>query len=118
MTHFSLLYLKTLEFFKFDDIKKKIIDFNNVSFFHYDFDIDFEILFETRRDWVLVRESNLINYIIILKRSLSLIDFDDDSDVKLFKIIMLLNKYIDTYFLFKNSKIRLNWRKVLFKTLL
>ena len=42
------------------------------------------------------------------KKSLSLIDFGDDSGVELFKIIMLLNKYIDTYFLFKNSKIRLN----------
>ena len=45
---------------------------------------------------MLIKESNSINYIIILKKSLSLIDFDDDSGVKLFKIIMLLNKYIDT----------------------
>ena len=89
-------YLKILEFFKFDDIKWKIIDFDDVSFFRYDFDIDFEILFEMRRDWVLVRESNLINYIIMSKRSSSLIDFDDDSSVKLSKIIMFLNKYIDT----------------------
>ena len=96
LTHFSLLYLKTLEFFKLDDMKWKIINFYNVNFFRYDFDIDFEILFETRRDWVLVRESNLINYIIILKRSSSLIDFNDDSNVKLFKITVLLNKYIDT----------------------
>ena len=29
------------------------------------------------------------------KRSLLLIDFDDDSSVELSKIIMLLNKYID-----------------------
>ena len=50
LTHFSLSYLKTLEFFKLDDIKKKIINFDNVSFFHYDFDIDFEILFKTRKD--------------------------------------------------------------------
>ena len=96
LTHFSLLYLKTLEFFKLDDMKWKIINFYNVNFFRYDFDIDFEILFETRRDWVLVRESNLINYIIILKSSSSLIDFNDDSNVKLFKITVLLNKYIDT----------------------
>ena len=45
---------------------------------------------------------------MILKRSSSLIDFNDDSGVKLFKIIMLLNKYIDIYSLFKNLKIRLN----------
>ena len=45
---------------------------------------------------MLVKESNSINYIIILKRSLSLIDFDDNSGVELPKIIMLLNKYIDT----------------------
>ena len=44
----------------------------------------------------------------MLKRLLLLIDFDDDSSVKLFKIIMLLNKYLDTYSLFKNLKIRLN----------
>ena len=44
----------------------------------------------------------------MLKKSSSLIDFDDDSNVKLFKIIMLLNKYIDTYSLFKVLKIRLN----------
>ena len=67
-----------------------------MSFFHYDFDIDFEILFETRKDWMLVKRLNLINYIIILKRSLLLIDFDDNSSVKLSKIIMLSNKYIDT----------------------
>ena len=42
------------------------------------------------------------------KKSLSLIDFDDDSGVKLPKFIMLLNKYIDTYSLFKVSEIRLN----------
>ena len=108
LTHFSLLYLKSFEIFKLDDIKKKIINFNNVNFFRYDFDIDFEILFKTRRDWVLVRESNLINYIIMSKRSSLLIDFDDNSSVKLFKIIMLSNKYINIYSLFKNSKIRLN----------
>ena len=44
----------------------------------------------------------------MLKRLSSLIDFDDDSGVKLFKIIMLSNKYIDTYSLFKDSEIRLN----------
>ena len=43
-----------------------------------------------------MRESNLINYIIMLKRLSSLIDFDDDSGVELFEITMLLNKYIDT----------------------
>ena len=42
------------------------------------------------------------------KRSSSLIDFDDDSGVELPKVIMLSNKYINTYSLFKNSKIRLN----------
>ena len=57
---------------------------------------------------MLVRGLNLINYIIMSKRSSLLIDFNDDSSVKLFKIIMLSNKYIDTYFLFKDSKIRLN----------
>ena len=87
-------------------MKWKIIDFDAVSFFRYNY--DFEILFEMRRDWVLVRGLNSINYIIMSKRSLSLIDFNDNSSVKLFKIIMLLNKYIDTYSLFKNSKIRLN----------
>ena len=61
LTHFSLSYLKPFEIFKFNDIKKKVIDFDNVSFFHYDFNIDFEILFKMRKDWVLVRGSNLIN---------------------------------------------------------
>ena len=69
---------------------------------------DFEILFEIRKDWILVRKSNLINYTIMLKRSSLLIDFDDDSSVELFKVTMLLNRYIDTYSLFKDSKIRLN----------
>ena len=32
----------------------------------------------------------------MLKRSLSLIDFNDDSNVKLPEIIMLSNRYIDT----------------------
>ena len=45
---------------------------------------------------MLVRESNLINYIIMLKKSSLLIDFDDDSSVELSKIIILLNKYINT----------------------
>ena len=45
---------------------------------------------------MLVRELNLINYTIILKRSSSLIDFDDDSSVKLLRVIMLSDKYIDT----------------------
>ena len=44
----------------------------------------------------------------MLKRSSSLIDFNDDSGVELPKITMLLNKYIDTYFIFKDLKIRLN----------
>ena len=44
----------------------------------------------------------------MLKKSLLLIDFDDNSNVKLLKVIMLLNKYIDTYSLFKDLKIRLN----------
>ena len=65
-----------------------------MGFFHYDY--DFKILFETRRDKVLVRGLNLINYTIILKRLLSLIDFDDDSGVELFKITMLSDKYINT----------------------
>ena len=116
LAHFSLLYLKLFEIFKLDDIKWKIINFNVMNFFRYD--CDFEILFETRRDWVFIKKSNSIDYIIMLKRLSSLIDFDDDSNVKLFKIIMLLNKYIDTYFLFKNSKIRLNWWEVLFRALL
>ena len=106
LTHFSLSYLKTFESFKFDNIKWKIIDFNDMSFFRYN--CDFKILFKTRKDWILVKESNLINYTIMSKRSLSLIDFNDDSNVKFFKITMLSNKYIDTYFLFKNLKIRLN----------
>ena len=42
------------------------------------------------------------------KRSSSLIDFDDDSGVELSKVTMLSDKYIDTYFLFKDLKIRLN----------
>ena len=116
LTHFSLSYLKTFEFFEFDNMKWKIINFDRVSFFRYD--CDFEILSKTRRDWILVRKSNSINYIIMLKRSSSLIDFNDNSNVKLPKIIMLLNKYIDIYFLFKVLKIRLNWRETLFKTLL
>ena len=106
LTHFSLLYLKPFEIFKLDDIKWKIIDFDVMDFFRYN--CDFEILFKMRRNWILVKESNSINYIIILKKSSSLIDFNDDSSVKLFKIIMLSNKYIDTYSLFKNLKIRLN----------
>ena len=57
---------------------------------------------------MLVKKSNSINYIIMLKKSSSLIDFNDDSNVELPKIIMLSNKYIDTYSLFKNLKIRLN----------
>ena len=65
-----------------------------------------------------MRESNLIDYIIMSTKSLLLIDFNDDSDVKLFKIIMLSNKYIDTYSLFKDLEIRLNWRKALFRALL
>ena len=108
LTHFSLLYLKPFKIFKFDDIKKKVINFDNVSFFRYNFDIDFEILFKMRRDWMLVRELNSINYIIMLKRSSLLINFDDNSNVKLPKITILSNKYIDMYFLFKDSKIRLN----------
>ena len=108
LTHFSLSYLKIFGFFKFDNVKWKIIDFDRVSFFRYNCDYDFEILFKMRRDWVFVRRLNLIDYIIMLKKSSSLIDFDDDSNVKLFKIIMLLNKYIDTYSLFKVLKIRLN----------
>ena len=44
-----------------------------------------------------MRGSNLINYTIISKKSSLLIDFNDDLNVKLFKVIMLLNKYIDTY---------------------
>ena len=79
-----------------------------MSFFRYNFDIDFEILFEMRKDWMFVRESNSINCIIISKRLSLLIDFNDNSSVELPKIIMLLNKYIDTYSLFKNLKIRLN----------
>ena len=106
LTHFSLSYLKPFEIFKLDNIKWKIINFDVMSFFRYDY--DFEILFEMRKDWVLVRGLNLINYIIISKRSSSSINFDDDSGVKLFKIIMLLNKYIDTYSLFKDLRIRLN----------
>ena len=102
----SKVYLKILEFFKFDDVKWKIINFDRVGFFRYD--CDFEILFETRKNWILVRGLILINYIITLKRSSSLINFNYDSNVKLPKIIMLLNKYIDTYSLFKNLKIRLN----------
>ena len=116
LTHFSLSYLKFFETFKLDDMKWKVINFDVMNFFRYD--CDFGILFETRRDWVLVRESNSINYIMMLKRSSSLIDSDDDSGVELSKIIMLLNKYIGTYSLFKNSEIRLNWRKVLFRALL
>ena len=106
LTHLSLSYLKSFKTFKFDDIKWKIIDFDVMSFFHYD--CDFEILFKTRKDWIFVKESNSIDYIIMLKRSLSLIDFNDNSNVKLSKITMLSNKYIDTYFLFKYLKIRLN----------
>ena len=45
---------------------------------------------------MLVKNLNLINYIIMLKKSLLLIDFNDDSSVKLLKVIILLNKYIDT----------------------
>ena len=92
LTHFSLSYLKILEFFKLDDMKWKVINFDCVSFFRY----NFEILFEIRRDWVFVKESNLINNIMMLKRSSSLINFDDDSNVKLFKVIMLANKDNDT----------------------
>ena len=44
----------------------------------------------------------------MLKKSSLLIDFDDDSNVKLSEVIMLSDKYIDTYFLFKVSEIRLN----------
>ena len=106
LTHFSLLYLKPFETFKLNDIKWKIIDFDVMSFFRHD--CDFEILFEMRRDWVFVRESNSINYTIMSKRSSSLIDFNDDSNVELSKITMLSNRYIDTYSLFKNLKIRLN----------
>ena len=94
LTHFLLSYLKPFEIFKLDDIKWKIINFNVMGFFHHD--CDFEILFKMRRDWVLVRESNSIDYIMISKRSSSLIDFDDDSGVKLFKITVLSDKYIDT----------------------
>ena len=94
LTHFSLLYLKSFEIFKLDDMKWKIINFDIMSFFRYD--CDFEILFKMRKDWILVRKSNLINYTIMLKRSSLLINFDDDSGVELFKIIMLSNKYIDT----------------------
>ena len=94
LTHFSLSYLKTLESFKFDDIKWKIINFDRVSFFRYD--CDFEILFKSRKNKMLVRESNSINYIIISKKSSSLIDFNDNSNVKLPKVIMLSDKYIDT----------------------
>ena len=42
-----------------------------------------------------MKESNLINYIIMLKRSSLLIGFDDNSNVELPEIIMLLNKYIN-----------------------
>ena len=45
---------------------------------------------------MLVRKLNSINYIIIFKKSLLLIDFDDNSSVKLSEIIMLSDKYIDT----------------------
>ena len=39
-----------------------------------------------------MKKLKLINYIIILKNSLSLIDLNDNSDMKLFKIIILSNK--------------------------
>ena len=42
-----------------------------------------------------MKESNSINYIIILKRSLLLIDFKNNSRVELSRIIKLLNKYIN-----------------------
>ena len=42
-----------------------------------------------------MRESNSINYIIILKRLSLLINFKNNSRVKLSKIIKLSNKYID-----------------------
>ena len=104
LTHFSLSYLKPFETFKLDDVKWKIINFNAVSFFRY----GFEVLFKIWKDWIFVRGSNSIDCIMMLKRSSSLIDFDNDSGVELLKVIMLLNKYIDTYSLFKDSEIRLN----------
>ena len=44
---------------------------------------------------MFIKKSNSINYIIVLKKSSLLIDFKDNSNVKLFKVIMLSNKYID-----------------------
>ena len=44
---------------------------------------------------MLVKKFNLINYIIILKKSLLLIDLNNDLSIKLSKITKLSNKYID-----------------------
>ena len=48
LTHFSLLYYKIFKIFKFNNMKKKINDFNRENFFHYNYDFNFdsEILFK------------------------------------------------------------------------
>ena len=48
-----------------------------------------------RKNWIFIKKLNLTNYIIMLKRSLLLINLNNNSDVKLSKIIKLLNKNID-----------------------
>ena len=44
---------------------------------------------------MLIKKLNLINYIIISKRLLLLINLNNNSSIKLFKITKLLNNYID-----------------------
>ena len=46
--YFLLSYYKIFKIFKFNDMKKKINDFNRENFFHYnyDFNFNFKILFK------------------------------------------------------------------------
>ena len=94
LTYFLLSYYKKFKIFKFNNIKKKINNFNHNFFSRYncDFDFDFKILFKMWKNWVFIKRLKLINYTIILKKSSSLINSNNDLDMKLFEIIILLNK--------------------------